>query len=380
MAGKIPPAHAMDALTSMRFFAALHVMWFHYEFYFFKTRTVPLSLGYSGVTFFFLLSGFILSHRYHGVDFSVASQRAAYLVARVARIYPAYLVAVLLPLALLLPKFLRGGTDSGEWTMALVPVLAPLGLQSWVPGAACALNCPTWSVSNELFFYLVFPLVLPLVLARPRFWLGFILAYALAICLAYRALWPDHMQGLSDRNDSITQFMLFFPLSRLPEFLLGIVAFAFWQRRRGAVPTRMLLLLAVGGAALLLAFREAIPEIALHNGLTAMVWVPLILAGAGIRSGLLVRPPLIFLGRISYSLYLLHDPAFMLQRVADKHLLGGMLLPMPWLAAAVTTLLALGMAVACFFLVEEPGRRAIVTRWSAPAAWRERMRNPVPAP
>ena len=229
-----------------------------------------------------------------------------------------------------------------------MPVLAPLGLQAWVPGAACAMNCPTWSVSNELFFYLVFPLVLPLVLSRPRLWLGLVLAYGLAICLAYRALWPDHMQGLSDRNDGITQFMLFFPLSRLPEFLLGIVAFALWQRRQGAVPARVLLLLAAGGAALLLAFREAIPEIALHTGLTAVIWVPLILAGAGIRSGLLVQPPLIFLGRISYSLYLLHDPAFMLQRMADKHLLGDVLQPMPWVAAAVTTALALGMATACF--------------------------------
>ena len=69
----------IHALTSLRFFAAFYVMGFHYEIYFFKEEARLLSLGYSGVTFFFVLSGFILSHAYHSVDLSMARHRAAYL-------------------------------------------------------------------------------------------------------------------------------------------------------------------------------------------------------------------------------------------------------------------------------------------------------------
>ncbi len=37
-----------------------------------------------------------------------------------------------------------------------------------MPGAACSLDCPSWSVSVELFFYALFPILLPLVLRNPK--------------------------------------------------------------------------------------------------------------------------------------------------------------------------------------------------------------------
>ena len=71
----------LSALTSLRFFASLYVVLFHYAYLFFDADTVFhsgevgtfISFGYSSVTFFFLLSGFILAYNYHNTNFSDTS-------------------------------------------------------------------------------------------------------------------------------------------------------------------------------------------------------------------------------------------------------------------------------------------------------------------
>src|SRR5579864_7801332 len=85
----------LPALTSLRFFAALHVFVFH--MYAMKiastagwTRQIS-SIGYVGVSFFFVLSGFILVYTYAGRQFSAAE----FWRARFARTYPAYLFSLL---------------------------------------------------------------------------------------------------------------------------------------------------------------------------------------------------------------------------------------------------------------------------------------------
>src|SRR6476620_6656817 len=86
----------LHAITSLRFLAALHVVLFH-------MRVVGIlsggpwwyqnfaSIGYIGVNFFFVLSGFILVYTYAGSSFSVRR----FWQARFARIYPAYVVSLI---------------------------------------------------------------------------------------------------------------------------------------------------------------------------------------------------------------------------------------------------------------------------------------------
>jgi len=153
----------LPALTSLRFFAAAIVLLAHLE-----SAGKPLlsaggfaSAGYHAVTFFFVLSGFILVYVYSGPreGDGLAVSRLTFLSARLARIGPAYYLG----LALLLPLFLYR-----SFILHLVPpesslsalVLAPLLLQAWYPPAALAWNGPAWSLSVELAFYLAFPLLL----------------------------------------------------------------------------------------------------------------------------------------------------------------------------------------------------------------------------
>jgi len=156
----------IPALTSLRFFAALHVLLFH-------TRAMgavfgPVwfqrlsSIGYTGVTFFFVLSGFILVYTYSGR--SVTAKK--FWSARFARVYPAYAFALLLTL----PFFLYGvahfreiGLPFMAFETAHIKIAAGLEvllLQSWVPPAALSWNAVGWSLSVEAFFYLLFPFLL----------------------------------------------------------------------------------------------------------------------------------------------------------------------------------------------------------------------------
>src|SRR5512138_2720985 len=142
-------------LTFLRFLAAFGVVVYHFG------RGAPSlswassiwNVANSAVAFFFFLSGFILT--------SVYAPRGRvslgeFFVARAARILPLYLVA------------LAGATvfaaSSGELRLDELALSLTL-LQSWIPGYSQVLNTPGWSLSVEVFFYILFPFVLPFLLA-----------------------------------------------------------------------------------------------------------------------------------------------------------------------------------------------------------------------
>lgn len=372
-AGPHPAVEPLPALTALRFVAAAYVLAFHFADRRFGRDALPetVALGYSGVTFFFLLSGFILAYNYRRVDLSKRAARVRFLRARVARVYPVYLLA----LAVALPWFVvwtAKATPPLQPLMAASAVLAPLGLHAWVPGAACALDCPSWSVSVELFFYALFPLLLPLALRRPGATALVTLAAWAASTAAAILVWNRYAPGHSlidpgpGRAAILAQAIKYNPLLRLPEFVAGLLLFVLWQRVRLPVPP----LLAVAGAAalVLVALVDRIPEPLLHNGLTALVWAPVILVGAQVHSGPLVAGWFVFLGRISFALYLLHVPADALVSSLDRAVLAGRLAETPWLGLGAATLLSLAAAAAVHLLVEEPARRRILGPRSRPAA------------
>lgn len=110
------------------------------------------SQGYLGVNFFFLLSGFILVYTY--VD-PVGRMRLTpydFWVARLARIYPVYLLGFVVAAGPYLFQHHSAGAS-------IVTALADIALtQAWIPTpAGTAWNGPGWSLSAEAFFYLAFP-------------------------------------------------------------------------------------------------------------------------------------------------------------------------------------------------------------------------------
>lgn len=364
-----PPARQLDALTSLRFFAAFYVLLFHnYLIFFGVDRSSPIYFGFSGVTFFFVLSGFILAHNYSSVDFRNKSNLRRYLRARIARIYPVYLLSLGAGLPFFVSKLGLLKLSLYKVLFALSALLAPFALQAWVPGAACAINCPSWSISTEWFFYLVFPLVLHLILRSPLVWLSATVLCSLVLWLFLDSFWQWLVSGTSllvppgtdHRALVMSQFVKFFPIWRLPEFVLGITVYALWVRWQYKDMVNQFLVASLIGAILIYVFSDRIGETAINNGLSAIVWVPLILAAANLSHGFLHWPAMVFLGRISFSLYLLHVPVTMaVSRLNSRALDSGLALD-GGEAFFVASVVAMGISAAVFIWVEEPGRRLVL--------------------
>lgn len=368
-----PRVDPLPALTSLRFLAAAYVAIYHYApIYFPKTHepyVVPL--GYTGVTFFFLLSGFILAYNYRDADLTTPGRRGLFYRARFARIYPTLLLA----LAIHVPWLLNWASLEPELLASLMRsglVLAPLGIHAWLPGAACSLDCPSWSVSVEIFFYALFPFLLPLVLRHTHtVAMVTLMAWGVGASLLTLA-WAAWGGGVSLIGPEpgglfpvlIAEFIKYFPLLHLPTFIAGLLLFVAWER--GAGSPGALLFAAASCGMLIVVAAEFIPEPVLHNGVTVLAWAPLILACAAIRRGPLCAAPMIFLGKISFAFYLLHIPVFAMINTADRVVLNGWLAGHPWIAVSVNALASLAAAAVVHCVVEEPARRWILRRGARP--------------
>ena len=159
----------VNSLTSLRFFAALGVVLFHFPIHFPGTLGKVYELlaahGYTGVTFFFILSGFLLASIYSEKPLVDRSSLSKFFKKRFIRIVPTYWFVLLIMLF-----FLRGQLGMAKEQGLLPERLVDVGLhltllQAWVPASPFRLhwNEPSWSISVEAFYYLLFPLLLILV-------------------------------------------------------------------------------------------------------------------------------------------------------------------------------------------------------------------------
>jgi peptidoglycan/LPS O-acetylase OafA/YrhL len=310
----------LAALTSIRFMAALPIMAFHLE----AMKGMGwapqglrhfASLGYVAVSFFFILSGFILVYTYAGKLLDVRK----FWRARLARLYPIYLLS----LVIMGPFFIMGALNAGntpdfQWFhhhLGLSIGLVLTMTQSWLPQAALAWNMPAWAVSVEISFYLIFPVLLTRLArfsTRGLFVLcGVAWLCALGIALAYFVVQPDGVVAdISYTTKPWMNALKFNPLMHLPEFLAGMAG-GFWflrngQKTRWASP---LVLCGLLVTMITLVLGHRIPYPILHTGLLTPAF-------AAIVCGLALRPRwiallewrwLVLLGESSYALYLLHS-------------------------------------------------------------------------
>lgn len=353
----------LPALTGLRFVAALHVVLYH------AVRPLlvdapagPAALlqsGPSAVTLFFVLSGFVLVHVYGD-----APPARAFWSARFARLAPLYWGALLLALPIGLVARARGLVDDplGPWSLPLVAS----GLQAWIPAAALRWNAPAWSLSCELFFYLLFPLLARLVATqsdRGALALG-VAAFVVgnALPLAYLAVAPDGLASplITDEATWLNAVKLS-PLARLPDFVLGVVAGSLFSRGR-RVPTWLgvgALLLTLGVAA-----SGQLPTLLLHNALLAPAFA-VVIAWLAVDRGPLARVlssrALHLLGESSYALYLLHVPLFLWAMALTR---STSLSPE---RALVVALLAVPISVGAHLALERPARRWLRARLAPPS-------------
>lgn len=339
----------LSRLTGLRLFAALAVVLVHVGYHFSNSHPAAVAegYGYTGVTFFYLLSGFVLAW----------SQREPrprrFFWNRFSRIWP---------LTMLLSAFALTVVAGQERVPGAGGVaLDFLLLQAWWPRTTWYFggNGVSWSLSCEFFFYLLFPLAI-----RPlrRLGPGGLLGVGAAV-LALQAAAPALAGALGMPHPLYFWLFFIFPPYRFLEFLEGMIlarALAVGvrlPRPRAAAVVALLGLALVWSAATVYTVRSGTY---LDRPFVALAVVPplalLLVAAAsqdlaGVRSWL-SSPVLVALGESSFALYLVHKPLFLatarLGWWRNPGQLQGVALLVGFLAVAV------GAACLLHYLLERP--------------------------
>ena len=323
-------ANKLDALTGLRAIAALAVFAQHYMTMM-DCRVTDAPVGGAAVSFFFVLSGFILVYVYR--DRLTSTTTRKFYFTRFARIWPLH-AACLLLIAMLLPKHLPP-TDL-PWIRALSHWTLT---QCWYPAISWVgcYNGVAWSISAELFFYLVFPWLL---LGTPRqFWTKYTCLFLATI--GFLILIPFALGGTPTGEVASSTLdprvmVQFFPPFRLLEFATGMAAGMVFLKRsenRSAATAMTTTLAATGLEMLVLGlsvcyfpifkstglfnYIYSLPEI----GPTLNYWtsfsggmlfhaatIYVFARSAGWISRFMGSRAMVFLGEISFAFYMIHYP------------------------------------------------------------------------
>lgn len=361
--GEIP------ALTSARFVAAFGVLWYHYG-----RATVPegpllniVSSGYSGVSFFFVLSGFILTYVYHAKALTEPGQLPNFYLRRFARIYPVYLVAWLL----FGISFVVESAASPAYIAKNVGLFGGLSLalmQSWVPGAPERWNWPGWSLSVEAVFYALFPLLLT---ASARLSTRAVIQWLVAALFA-NAIWQEaigalmgkHMLVGSPLETPISGYLTYLPLCNLSLFITGIaVGRLYLSGVRVKRPALWLSLVAALTLATLAAGASPADSLRFvrRDALLAPEFAALIylLASVRVTCESWAGRASVLLGRASYALYIIQVPAWNLTWWLVNH--GNR--PRSLDAVSAFAVIAVGLSILVHLGIEVPAERAIKQWW-----------------
>jgi peptidoglycan/LPS O-acetylase OafA/YrhL len=310
-------ASSTSPLYITRFFAAYGVLLFHFlpKQYYDADTSLIARLG-EAVNYFFFISGFVMiiaSKKYlvNNDTLSKFSSREFW-IKRVARIYPLYI------LALLLCIFFNYAVVKYDPSIPYRSPLEILGIQRWI--YAGSINFPAWSVSCEFFFYFLFPLLLPFMMKLPVKRLALYCAIFLVINAVFTFLWASYVVPAA--NTPVTKIIAAsvynHPIFKLSVFLAGNLLGLIYIRYEDVINK----------------YQKVMPVIAL-SGLAAIIYILVTLHKDNylIQAGLLV--PLyfifvlalcsmpvriaelfnnrlfIFLGEISYGVYILQAPVLL---------------------------------------------------------------------
>jgi len=355
----------LPALTGLRTLLALSIVFFHFTPPHMEMLRPVMDNGYIFVGFFFLLSGYILSYNY--ADRPGLNKREFWL-ARLSRLYPVYLLALAVSYKMLQSEW--GAHSRTEFWQGLI--LTPLLLQGWVPNLATFWNTVAWTLSCEIMLYVAFPYLIRIPLPRRP---GRLVALLLGVWLAglvphglYVLLNPDHLAAPADRYTStyLIRALKYTPPSYICTFLAGLTLGRLQEQLTLRGRHRMLLA-GVGLAGIALAlyvFLPRMPYILLHGGLLLPLFAALTLGLSGPNpiAAAFAFPPLVYIGRATFCLYLLHFNAFLL--LHSSGVLERLHLATfdPW----ISYIAVVALALLAHRFVETPGRKAILRLFGRP--------------
>lgn len=297
----------LPQLDALRGICAVMVALHHVEFQWPLRMTGLMRHGALFVDFFFVLSGFIIAYNYERIR--TAPELGRFMWLRFARVYPLHLVMLLVflgyetaqwwiiqhqQLQLQSPPF--SDNDAAGFLMNLT-LLNGVGLRP------LSFNVPAWSISTEFWTYLMFGVIALACAGRPRLrrwtYLG-VVVLSLVFLVAGR------------EQPRLTEDYPYFLPRCVLGFFLGAVLFTFWRDRqpgpsRGLMPVMcQLFALALAVAIVIYAGPDRL-ELEFAAPFTFMLTIAVFARFPDtLLVRLLTRKPLIWMGTVSYSIYMVH--------------------------------------------------------------------------
>ena len=357
-------------LTGLRFVAAFWLLLFFFGERFAKWGVAPLPVihcGNYGVDLFFILSGFVLAHVYGPQVTAGRFHYGSFLWARIARIYPTHLVTLLMMVALWAVASAMGvQMPEAAFDPSQIPAHLLL-IHAWGLVGSDGWNFPSWSISAEWFAYLAFPVMFGCVAFLMRAGRG--VGGPICALVASVALFYVLYLGMAARGVELTDMTSSGGALRIiPSFLAGV---ALWQlgnvmsvRRETAIVGLIVsAMLVVASCSLDLAGAGIWPA------LLAIVFFTAETAKSGRSNsadeGILSSPRWVWLGEISFAIYMVHLPVDVVYFQIVERLQG---VPEgPWLAIhfALATLASVVAGAVLHHMWERPCRNLL--RRHAPA-------------
>jgi peptidoglycan/LPS O-acetylase OafA/YrhL len=342
----------VPALTGVRGFAALWVVLMHYTWVAGHTEQNLFDkvtfYGFSGVIVFLVLSGFVMAHVYPAFREKVEGlQFAEYFYKRIVRIYPlhfATLIAFFLIMKMGYPLATPNDTeDTFILNLFLIHAWGFVNDFSW--------NAVSWTISVEMFAYIWFPLVVLVLYRLPK--AASFVAILLAIYILRDAPYINILWLLGFETNGVVLYYGNYLVQFTGVFVAGVALYRIVQDSV-TWPVWMCDLMMFIGLAIL-AYACSVPFQPWLMMCGALFLIAGLLRNAGIGRLIFGNRVSVFLGDISYSLYLTH---FMLNAVLPQHFVGLTLTEK--VAAALLT------ATISYYVIERPYRDYLRRLWKAP--------------
>ncbi len=368
------------ALTGLRIVAALWVVLFHYRSPLWAASPrlhddmAPLfDAGAMGVDLFFILSGFVLTWNYLDRMGPAWSTRGTlhFLWLRLSRVWPIYLVTMHLAAVWIIVTLHVGNLPSpdAEKLNATSYVRQLLMVQLWFEPFfdGTSWDGPAWSISAEWLAYLLFGLLVLVVFRIAR------------VSRARTLLFLAVLASLPPTVLLLGSGMLYTPWSWLPrivaQFSAGALACAAVRRlrlsdagRRTAGWASVALVAAIVAG---LYYYSAHPVAGMvdSGALTAVLFLPLVVAlsvGTGSLPAVLSTRFMHYGGRISFSLYMIHEPVHTVWEWAVRQYQINLTMAEAKVAVVGLIAVAVGAAMLLYHFVEEPAQRWMRRATSGP--------------
>lgn len=199
----------INSLQSLRGIFAIFIFLHHIQY---NGENLFLAGGPCGVTFFFILSGFVMSAGWEKKIDEGRETKTQLFLRRIIRVYPLHLLCLFAVILLSFRNF------NINFFIKLIPNL--FLLQSWVPVKSVYFsgNALSWCLCDLMFFYLVFPFIMTLIEKHKKIYKALISVIILSYLCGIYYIPEEYMHSLIYIN----------PLFRLVDFLLGISLWQIW--------------------------------------------------------------------------------------------------------------------------------------------------------